>query len=181
MRFDLSELQDLPPIRARRVGHWLGLGVAIVFVFTVAYSVLGYAIVHRGFDGWSARASLALVIPAFGVATGVFVFAQTGPGDEYVEVNEEGVTFARLSGHKSSVRWSDPRLSLHFELTNGVTRRGGQGVPMIFLARRFPAQSYLTRSAYDAIIQQASQRGLRVSTGPSDWIVGWERSLVTRG
>lgn len=176
--FDLRELRSSAPIRARQIGRWVGAAMATVFLVVIAYAILAFYTVHRGFSGWSAGTSAALLIPGIGLAAGLYVVGQTGPGDDRAEVDEDGLTLVFASGSAWRTRWNDPNCSLHFEQTHGITRRGGGGVPMIFLARRFPAQFYLTEEAYQAIVEKAIQKGLRVSTGPSDWVEGWTRTTV---
>ncbi len=158
----------------------MGVAAASLFVFLAAYSTAGYYVRQGGFAGWSVTSSLAVAIPLFFVAVGVYLIAIAGPGDDYVDVDGQGVTFWRSNGKTWHLPWVETRFSLRVELTHGITRHGSGGPSMIFIAGRFPAQNYITLEVYDAIMRESAAKGLAVSTGPSDLLVGWTRTVLTR-
>ena len=181
VRFDLSAVHALPPVRARRVGHWIGLAVAIVSLFTIGYSVLGRYIEHRGFGGWSVTSAVALVIPTFFVVAGAFIYAQAGPGDDFLCLDDKGITFVYSNKRERTFEWSNPHFSLTLERKDGLTAAGAGGTALCLARDRFPSPSmhYLTEEAYNGILGEANLRGLAISNEASSY-PGWTKTRLTR-
>lgn len=177
MRYDLRGLRGLPFLRARRLGRWIGASLALVFGFLAAYAVVGYWVQHGRNPPWQSTA-LVLLIPLFFMGAGLFWVFASGRDDDFMEVGVDRLQFLRSSRVTATWLWSDPRLVLTIELTNGVGRRGAQIPPMIFITGGRPAQRYLTSEAYEALILEASHQGLQVSASPSSLYPGWTRTVV---
>jgi hypothetical protein len=180
MRFDLRGLRTLPALRARMGLRLMGAVAVAFFTFLAAYAIVGYYIIHGGYSGWSESSSLALVIPLFFLSVGVYLIKITGPGEDYVNVDDRGLSFVRPSGSSRFLGWADLRFRLRMQLTNGLDRHGSRSTPMIFVAGRFPAQTYITQEAYEAILRQAAAKGLTASTGPSKLVSGWSETVIAR-
>jgi len=180
MRFDLVGLADDPIIgRNRRIMRWLASGMAGLAAFLLLYAILGYDIQHHGFAGWTPGLDAALAAPGSFLLVCIVLILLAGPGASSVEVDQTGVIILRPNGRRRQFLWRDPLLHITIELTNGVNPRGGRDSPRAFIRGYFPAQTYLSREAYEAIVREARARAARVTIEPSPAVVGWTRVTVT--
>ncbi len=179
MRYDLRGLRNLPFLKARRVNRWIGTSLAALFGFVAVYGVVGYFVQHGRDPPWQSTALILLIPLVLGGAALVWVIV-SGFDDDFMDVGSEGLMLIRSNRVITRWLWSDPRLVLTVQLTNGIGRGGAQAPPMIFVTGSRPPQRYLTREAYEALLLEAPRHGLQIISDPSDLYPGWTRTVICR-
>jgi hypothetical protein len=178
MRFDLTELRDLPELRTEAVLRWFGAVMFAVFGGLLVESVVVQAAV-RHMPVWTTRGAVAFPFVAVIAVCGLLIFFVGGPPPSGIAVDRDGVTFEFKHRRAQRWDWTRPGFAMQIDATDGVVRRGVKGSAMIMVRGLFPARRYLTRDAYREVVRQARASGLEVSEGPSN-IPGFTRTTVSR-
>lgn len=162
-RFDLTETRGLPAARRTRWFHGLLralLGVGIVAVgYWTAHDVIT--------NGWTAsNATVAGIEVVAGILFG-WIFVMTGPGADFLEVDEDGIELGFGRGRIRRLKWNDAHLGLNlFQIQ--YPEEDGLTVQLIeFGSGVWPVTNYVTFPALNAVLRGAEEHGLRVVVRPS--------------
>lgn len=168
MRYDLRPLRLLPQLRGKRSLRWFGLILALVFLALTAYSIAGFYSTHNGFQGWSLVTSVGIAMLSFFVVVGLILFTALPLGDDYVEIDAEGIRF--VSGRRvAALSWGDSQFTLAvWKVPAGVRR--GVSVPACIAVkgRGIRGFRYVTPESVEEILTAARAHGLDLSERPWD-------------
>ncbi len=148
--------------------RWVGLGFAILFSVFATYAIVGFFIEHHGFTGWTNLTSFGLSILLFMVVVGVVMFAFLPRADDYIEVDQRGLTLGRAR-RRWIESWEDPRLSVRVERIPAGFRRGVFCPPCIAIRGRTFGWHYITPEADAEILERARGAGLVISNTTPLW------------
>lgn len=166
MRFDLTELRNLPMARDATKVRWIGFAMFAIIGGAVLDSV---AVKLTAAQGFTAPQTVVFLGSALISAMGFLVFLGLGPSPRAVTIDSHGITFEFSMGRKELMDWTGPRFALRIESTDGVIIRGVRGPPMIIARGHIPFRRYLTRDAYHEMVRQARANGLTVvERGPDE-------------
>jgi hypothetical protein len=178
--FDLRSISSSDAGHADRANRWIGSGVIAIFVAIAGYFVANFLAHHDSFSGQQVWLLVfALVICGFFCVVGALYYSAGKVADE-LQLTEEGVTAILKGDEIFARRWTDPHLSWRIELRQSTPAGQVSRPPLIVMFDRFPRRVNITSEAFQALLEVARLRGLKVESGPSS-SPGFTRTTIRAG
>ena len=160
MRFDLSTFSIRAKSRDR--GYRLYNYLVLVLGSVILLAVIGYVVA----SGERIRNPFVIfgVIPMMGCL--YILVAMLALGRSWataVEVTDAGVQFIYGSRGTHLWRWTDPKVRLAIDVTQGAPGAPSWGTPIYAAADFHYFRNYLPVEAYNAIIREARAKGMRIT------------------
>jgi len=163
MRFDLSNLRNLPAARAQLTLKWAGLGFLIVFPIVGAAGI-GYGLyTHPGLTGWMPSFAVLLGLTIMFTAFGALFLRGSRCVAVGLDVDGEGFSFDFGRGQPWAKSWSDPGLRLQVAT---LIRADGTWAYVLLSEGPF-RRAFVTPEAYADFTKYAQGFGLRMSSRTS--------------
>jgi len=153
-----------------------GIGIFIVLI-SLPYTVPVATEILRGhpvtITTWAVF--LAIVCAGYGAAGFAIAGGLTGlaPRPVRMILDRDRIWLVKRSGHRVEIDWTNPRFRLVlWDQSEFAARAGSDGDPGFRMVGVLSWRAILTRAAFDALIQEATRRGLSVVRHrPSRWSV----------
>lgn len=144
------------------------------FGVLAVYAVASFYIDRHGFSGWNAYTTLGVGILLFFVVVGAVFAARAGPGDDFLVVDDQGISFIHSNRRIQRLSWAKPGFDLVLERKDASMG----AYPLAVLRGSFPVLHYLTLEGYEEILSRSKARGMVAAESRSD-SPGWARVKIS--
>lgn len=180
MHFDLQDTRETEFWRTEcviKAGFAMGALACVAFA---AYLPVSHLLRNGSLSGWSGDESAAVIaVLLLGAAIGYNVFGRSATGLG-IEVDEKGFDYHYRNSKVWRIRWESPGVKLFVFTQDAKGGKQPQGPMSAYVAApgHSPTRNLLTPGAVQAIVESASESGLR-ATEQGTPESGWRRRVIS--